>query len=44
MVSLVDQDTEDLDTVSDTPTAPEWATHITRLLLHERACGTAGAG
>ncbi|WP_143138327.1 hypothetical protein [Streptomyces mirabilis] len=40
----MDQDAEDLDAVSYTPTAPEWARHITRLLFHERACGAAGAG
>lgn len=44
MVSIVDQDTEDLDAVSYTPTAPEWARCITRLLFRERACGAAGAG
>jgi hypothetical protein len=44
MLSVVGQDTEDLDAVSHRPTAPEWARHITRLLFHERACGAAGAG
>lgn len=44
MLSVVDQDTEDLDAVSHRPTAPEWARHITRLLFRERACGAAGAG
>lgn len=43
-VSIVDQDTEDLDAVSYTPTAPKWARRITRLLFRERACGAAGAG
>ncbi|MFE2601812.1 hypothetical protein [Streptomyces mirabilis] len=40
----MDQDTEDLDAVSYTPTALEWARRITRLLSRERACGAAGAG
>ncbi|MER5923644.1 hypothetical protein [Streptomyces mirabilis] len=40
----MDQDTEDLDAVSCTPTALEWARRITRLLFRERACGAAGAG
>lgn len=44
MVSVVDQGTEDLGTVSSTPTAPEWARRITRLPFHGRACGAAGAG
>lgn len=44
MVSIVDQDTEDLDAVSYMPTAPEWARCITRLLFRERACGAAEAG